>query len=168
MVVKDSHSTWISFWGAGHSKEITLGSPQNHTIFPEKDNDWLVFYPPAAGLYVLNFSNVAIPLKVVLWACPNGDDKQRQIAKFDVPRGFSQESITMQEYLQYIKIRIRAKDDDEGIYQVSIHPVQTTQLNQTTQPAQTDQPVQKIIYQEVVVPPVFIESERVPKNWAQV
>ncbi len=110
----------------GFAQEITLASPQSHTIAPQDDNDWLVFYSPGPGLYVLKFVGVTEPLKVELWVARDDQDKEKRFEKFKIPRGASQKSITMVPSTRYVKIRIQAQDDDEeGIYQVSIQAAPT-------------------------------------------
>ncbi len=101
---------------------------QNHTIYPAKDVDWVVLYPPDRGRYVLSFTAVTIPLKGEIRSREMGR-KEKKIDKFYVSRRGGSLILNATAHTQYFRIKIQAKDkDDIGSYQVQVRHISPNSL----------------------------------------
>ena len=49
------------------ASNIVEGEVQNHTIYPLRDKDWLIFTSPKAGQYTITLSNQTLDLKGVVY-----------------------------------------------------------------------------------------------------
>lgn len=49
------------------ASNIVEGEIQEHTIYPSRDKDWLIFTSPKAGQYTVTFSNQSLDLKGVVY-----------------------------------------------------------------------------------------------------
>lgn len=49
------------------ASNIIEGEIQEHTIYPSRDKDWLIFTSPKAGQYTVTFSNQSVDLKGVVY-----------------------------------------------------------------------------------------------------
>lgn len=101
---------------------IDLGEAQAHSLFPGDDEDWLLCRVPAPGRYRVEFARVTTALDVDVWVGRRGRDRDEdRVDSFDVRRARSS-GVTVRPGMHYIKLRIRAKDDDRrGGYIVAIH-----------------------------------------------
>ena len=96
---------------------------QSHTIYPAKDVDWVVLYPPERGRYVLSFAAVTVPLKGEIRSRETGR-KEKKIDKFHVSRRGGSIVLNATPHTQYFRIKFQAMDKNNiGSYRVRVRYV---------------------------------------------
>jgi len=108
--------------------QIGSNTPQLRTIYPRDDEDWVLFVPPHAGTYRLEFTNVTVDLEGEVWA-RRSQEKERRVDKFEISRrSRNAVQVSVGHDVRYLKFKIEADDnDDTGEYQLSVVPVAVKQ-----------------------------------------
>jgi len=102
------------------ARQIILGQTQSRTIYPDEDKDWIVFYPPTPGRYVVDIVNSTIELKGEIRYRLIGE-KEKKAKRFEFPEGGGRIILGAPHGLEYFKLKFEAQDDDEtGWYQVHL------------------------------------------------
>jgi hypothetical protein len=100
---------------------ILVGTSQWHTVYPDEDQDWLVFPARPGGTYVVGFTGVTVPLKGEVRARVTGKKGERRLYRFEMGRAGGALHLTAPQGAQYITIKVEAEDDDDtGSYRVSL------------------------------------------------
>ena len=103
------------------ARQIVLGQTQSRTIYPDEDKDWIIFYPPTPGRYVVDIVNPTIELKGEIRYRLIGE-KEKKAKRFEFPEGGGRIILGAPHGLEYFKLKFEAQDDDEtGLYRVHIN-----------------------------------------------
>lgn len=109
---------------ASRASGIVVNMPQTHWIHPEKDEDWLIFVPPALGVYRIAFDDVTVELKARVYAAKTGSKDDVKLKTFTVKKKGAAFDANVGPKTRHLKIQVQPDDDDDtGRYRVTIQRV---------------------------------------------
>jgi len=109
------------------ARPVPLAQEQEHTIFPKKDQDWLLLQGVRPGRYVLEVFQVAKTLTGEIWAV-HADGKEKRVQTFNAKAGETTTiNLVVSGQAVAFKIKLAARSDhDTGPYKVRVVPAPPT------------------------------------------
>ena len=104
------------------AKLMPVGQTQTHTIYPKKDEDWIMVVNLPAGHYSLQFTHVTVELRGEIHGPrTGGSTREHELDNFKIRKGTGTVSIRLRRAVKFLKFKIEADDDDDkGAYQVTL------------------------------------------------